>query len=183
MKHITLLILLTTNVFAASSAIQSGVGGGSGPYGNWGFEGTNCSWTTSSATYADYSVDTTCTFTQQFNSGMGTVVKEATGLPGITLTAPQTGTLKVCVIYSGMNNSADYNGYKLVEAAGPTQLAKGTSVGSENGESVMCGFHSVTAASSYTFKIQGLGRSGTTNRINDGVGADTWPLQFYVEYK
>lgn len=182
-KFFLLLFLIPTLAMGAeSSAIRFG-GGSGGPYGNWGFSGTDCSWTVSSATYADYAVDTTCTFIEQFNSGMGTVTKQSSGLPGITFTAPKNGTVKVCVIYEGVNNTADYNGYRLVEAAAPTLLAKGTSVGSENGQSTLCGFHAVTSGVSYTFKMQGMGRSATTNRINDGVNADTWPLQFYVEYK
>lgn len=184
MKALLLLVLLiSTNALAASSAIQSLGGSGGGPYGNWGFSGTDCSWTLANGSYTDYTVDTSCTFIEQSNNGMGTVVKEATGLPGITFTAPSTGNVKVCVTYIGVNNSADYNGYRLVDGSASSILAKSGSVGSEGDNASMCGFYAVTASTSYTFKIQGLGRSATTNRINDGVGADTWPLQFTVEYK
>lgn len=147
--------------FVSGSWQEIGTGGGGGGGGNQalyvGYHGTGSAsdyWTTTSTTFTDPTQVGTPGLTQRFNDGMGTVTTASSSRPGITLTAPYTGTIKVTanVMFQG---GQTYAGAKLIETSGPTTLGNYGNYYSINvGHRNISGFFAVTSSSSYTFTIQ-----------------------------
>ncbi|MBK7366144.1 MAG: hypothetical protein IPI97_14600 [Nitrosomonas sp.] len=114
-------------------------------------------YTTGSTTHANLAeTGTAPTLVEQYNNNFGTVTKIST-LPGITFTAPYTGSIYACasvMIEPGATSSADI---RLVYGGTPTVMNVGSisqGLASESNMSV-CGFMAVTATTSYDLKIQG----------------------------
>lgn len=161
-------------------ASSTGSGGNQALYA--GYHGTGSSsdrWETSSTSYVDPTQVGTPGLTQRFNDGMGTVTTASSSRPGITITAPYTGTIKVTANVMFQGGSTDSQ-FRLVEAAGPTVLGTvGTYFSSHVSHRNVCGFHAVTASSSYTFTIQMRTAQNTVyigGIQNDGI------IEWTVEY-
>lgn len=133
-----------------------------------GYHGSDCHWSTTSASYVDPSGDASCTFTQQFNQNMGTVSSAGSKLPGIVFTPPRAGLYEVCAAFSGYGDTTGVNRqFRLYD--GTNELDEG--VGSEAFTNNwipfrLCGKYNATSIAQATIKIQP--KSNGTAVINLG---------------
>lgn len=165
------------------TSLAAGGGGGGGNQALYvGYHGTGSAsdyWSTTSTTYTDPTQTGTPGLTQRFNDGMGTVTTASSSRPGITLTAPYTGTIKITanVMFQG---GQTYAGAKLIETSGPTTLGVyGNYYSTHVGHRNISGFFAVTASSSYTFTVQIF--TAQDNAYIGGIVSESI-IEWIVEY-
>lgn len=173
----------TTNFLRADGTWAAPGGGGGGAAAIYAGRHTGTAsdyWSTTSSSYVDPTAAGSQTLTQDYNYNMGTVTTASSNRPGITLTAPSTGTVRVqaTVLFQGGTTDSQL---QLVEAAGPTTLAtSGTYFNSHIGERTLVGYFDVTSTTSYTFTIQ-LRTAASTCYIGAGIANDGM-IGWSVEY-
>lgn len=151
-------------------------------YGVFDNGSTTNKWTLTSATITDFTVGGTPTITQKYKTGFVTIGGAASNAPGITLTAPFTGTIEVIAHVCGFT-SADNGDYVLTDGSN-TILDGGTfheNAANAPNQMTLMAFYDVTASSSYTFKLRGRVLSGTLN-VGGDVASNAYLLTFSVKY-
>jgi len=144
-----------------------------------GYHDTDCSWTTTSSTYADPANDASCTFTQKTNSNFGTVTTAGASTTGIVWTPKKTGNYYVCTDTTFRNTvSTATLGAQLTDGstviAGPS-LQNSSVNGADQGLS-FCGIYNVNSLSSVTLKLQFKINTGTLT-VNGTNGTRTsWTI-------
>jgi len=183
--------VLTSNG-ASPPTWQTG-GGGSAPASNGTYLGyypadvTN-NWSNVSATFADFTANGTIPSpTTIYNTGFTTPTLPASSLPGITFTAPVTGTLEIEFDVQVFGNVGFQESYRLIETGGSTVLSTANNdSGSYPGWKHFSGFLDVTASSSYTVVIQAANSGGGTIHIaGNGISpavAGTSALNIKMKY-
>lgn len=149
-----------------------------------GLHAGNCTWTTTSATFASPSADASCTFTERTNRNFGTVSSEGSKLPGIVFTPRVTGTYFVCATAHGYNSAASgYVAFSLRNSTTSTNIATaGRREGSSGGLNdeqpmTMCGLTVISSAASTTITILMLASSGTSTLVsNSSANAIEWTI-------
>lgn len=137
-----------------------------------GYHGTDCSWNRGSTTYANYSEDNTCTFTERTNRNFGSVTSDivATGrIPRILFTPNRAGMYQVCASFSAYSaTTANATGYQMVDGSSNVLLQKinYTSLAGSPNILQMCVIVNATNTSTYTVNIQGQAAGVATNYIN-----------------
>lgn len=137
-------------------------------------------WTTSSATYADFTENGTIPSpTQRNNLNFGTVSLPTGHYPGFTFTAPHTGVIHVhmyAIIAPESSNVTNFANIQMVEAGGTVIAQRGVFDGFNTVASRYSiefdGYFSATATTSYTFKLQGK-VSNSTMLIGGQTANDT----------
>lgn len=173
----------TTNFLRADGTWAAPGGGGGGAAAIYAGRHTGTTsdyWSTTSSSYVDPTAAGSQTLTQDYNYNMGTVTTASSNRPGITLTAPSTGTVRVTatVLFQGGTTDSQL---RLVEAGGPTTLAtSSTYFNSHIGERTLVGYFDVTSSTSYTFTIQ-MRTAASTCYIGAGIGNDGM-IGWSVEY-
>lgn len=146
-----------------------------------GYHDTNCSWADANATIADFSNDTSCTFTSLINNGFGTVTTFGASKPGVTFTAPQTGYVEVCASYGGLSSANNSTNFDLYD--GTTQLSLVSSNGNTVDDSMrQCGILSVTSGVSYSVRIRGRATSGSVVINTNGISRTNWIMEYKTGY-
>lgn len=150
---------------------------------SWGgYHDDNCSWSTSSTSFADPSADSTCTLVELFNINFGTVTSYLSGsdkLPGIVFTPSETGGYYVCSFYtiSGASNGDNFSG-ELSDLSSPITFAEAKINTGDNFRWIgACGIYNATSLASKT--IRWRFRSTGGNNVSAGAGADvamTWSI-------
>lgn len=137
-----------------------------------GYHGTDCAWNRASTTYANYSEDNTCTFTERTNRNFGTVTSDivSTGrIPRIMFTPNRAGMYQVCASFAASSaTTSNATGYQMVDASSNVLLQKinYTPVSSNPNILQMCTIINATSSSTYTVNIQGQAAGVATNYIN-----------------
>lgn len=119
-----------------------------------GFHSNNCSWTTTSTSFADPTDDATCTFTETYNRNFGTVTTFGSSKPGVTFTPPRVGRYFACaVMQATISTSGDTNNLQLVDGTG-TVVAQGAVETSQRQTVSLCGVMNVASIVSQSLKTQ-----------------------------
>jgi len=147
-----------------------------------GNENLNCSWTTTSASFADFgtAASSSCALTQTTNRNFGTVTNYGgTGTsakPGIIATPVRTGNYLVCVGGAVSNSTAStVNGLQLYDETNSvildqTFFHQGT--GGNLSTFQLCGIDTLPNTSSTSFGIRGFANSNTLT-LGDGTRVTT----------
>jgi hypothetical protein len=141
--------------------------------------GTGGGWSTTSGTYADFTVATTSTTLTPLSAvNFGTVTAESTKLPGITFTPSAAATYHVCAGGSVYNTGGSAAYVELVDSNGNTINAgqRNTTVSSGVVPFSLCGTDNLTSISAITFKIKGAASASTTNILQDSLAPITWEI-------
>lgn len=141
--------------------------------------GTGGGWSTSSASYADFSVATTSTtLTEVTNSNFGTVVAEATKLPAITWTPSLFPALYFMCAGGTMVTGSTNNAYvQLVDGSNATINAGQSNGGvAGNYSFTLCGYKNITSSSSVTIKVRGATSSSTNGIRQDSLAPLNWSI-------
>jgi hypothetical protein len=149
-----------------------------------GYHTVGCTWPLASTTAggADFSNDaTSCSLTQVVNQSFGTVATTGATTPGLTFTAPKTGILQVCAtVEANGPNAFDWEVYLYDGTSNlSAQMGYTNATGLSYVHKVLCGVKSVTAGTSYTYKIRGRAASGT---MNVGNGQVEHPIEWTMIY-
>lgn len=122
-------------------------------------------WSLASASYVDFTANGTIPSpTQLQNLNFGTVNGAASSLPGISFTAPFTGSVRIIVsamIIPGQVGVTATMGLRLIETNSATVIdLMGQSIGNNSVVNAqftteLVGYFNVTASSTYEFKLQG----------------------------
>ena len=147
-------------------------------------------WTNTSNTFGDFTVvGTIPTITALNNSNFGSVTNATSNLPGLGITAPRTGTIRITVtaaIIPGLNASSASWGFELFESSTSTIInftSGGTLANSVTGASfpvTIVGYFPATLSTAYNFKVRGAISTGTFY-IGDFSTAGS-ELSFSMEY-
>lgn len=138
-----------------------------------GYHSNNCTWTTTSTSYADPSADASCTFGETSNTNFGTVTSNGSGFgtgtytPSITISANQANVdYWVCASVNGYNSATSgYINWKLTD--GTTDIDQGenrqvTGGGNTSIAQKLCGPVKFSSTGSQTIKVQILASTGTS---------------------
>jgi hypothetical protein len=148
-----------------------------------GNHGSDCLWTTTSATPADPTADASCTFTETSNDNFGTVSTYGSKLPGVTFTAKSAGYYEVCTttaVYTGTVNIyislwlKDESGNILSNAVYRTPASNVIQA------QTMCGHFQATAGASKTIKIHMANSDGVTTAnlgSSQSVNTVNWTIK------
>lgn len=150
------------------------------PKGIWGQwrHLTDSSWARSNTAYGDFTADSSSTFSEDKNIGMGTVTSALSGsdkLPGIVFTPKKLGTYRVTAGFS-MDGGGTLVSFRLTD---------GTNVLDEFGSSLNLrhqvkfdGLIEVTSLSAITCRIEGKAATGTVTIGSNGpVNAIVWKIE------
>lgn len=148
------------------------------------FTGGNSSnyWTVSSTAYADFTLNGSLTLSQQYNYNMGTVSAAGSGYPGISFTAPVTGTIEVDVNIGGCYATANNSSVAITDGSNTVlneQSWHNNGANETIGGSIQA-FVDVTASTAYTFKIRAKSSSGSV--ICAGSTGVLSPISMAVKY-
>ena len=150
----------------------------SGPASWSGYHSTDCSWTSSSASFADPSADASCTFTERTNRNFGTVTSAGSKTPGIVFTPPATGRYYICAIAQASNGTAsNYSAYSMTD--GTTEITQASSRYPNIISTPICGIYNVSSVASTTIKLQ-FKSIGGGNAIIDGASANAIEWSIYA---
>lgn len=153
---------------------------GTGTVYAWsGFNQSDCNFTASSASYVDFSFDSTCTLNEIVNSNFGVVSKYTSGPnfgAGITLSPPVTGIYEVCasvnyILADGVGGSIRLQDVTNAVVVGESAIA-GTGVGDENQNVFICGLYNASSTSSRTFEVRGASTGGSTITLGHQVASN-----------
>lgn len=162
--------VLTSNGVASPPTYQNAAGAAT-PYLDLAQHAVDCNWQTTSAVMADFPTsDTSCTFTDKFNTNFGTVTSQNDGtlnhnLPGYVWIPAKVQTYEVCADVNATNNSTGRtfevqiidNNSVVVKRA----YFSNDSGGVSGGPWPICGFWTAPNTSAVTFRLQGMTSSGT----------------------
>lgn len=140
---------------------------------------TNCSWTLTSTSYADFPTDTDCpAITVDAASGIGSVVTTDDDLPQIVINSLPPGTYKVTATFTSNYGAAATIGYRLSD--GTTARGEQTSLTDNiDTESFnLTGTFTYATSGNRTFRVQGL---ASTNVVVINNSSSNNRLQFIVE--
>jgi hypothetical protein len=164
-----------------TAAANGSGGGGNVAFGSWRFSGSGY-WSTSSSSYVDPTLTGSVTLNEDHNDGMGTVSAASSSRPGITFTAPYTGTIRVDAQVFLQAGSGQPSQVKIIEAGGSTFIGSTTGWGSGTmNTSSMAGYLAVTASSSYTIVAQ-VKTAGGTAYINGAGTNNDMNIAFQLDY-
>lgn len=140
---------------------------------------TNCSWTLTSTSYADFPTDTDCpAITVDAASGIGSVVTTDDDLPQIVINSLPAGTYKVTATFTSNYGAAATIGYRLSD--GTTARAEQTSL-TDNVDTEsfnLTGTFTYATSGNRTFRVQGL---ASTNVVVINNSSSNNRIQFIVE--
>jgi len=146
--------------------------------------GTGGGWSTTSATYTDFSVATTSTSTTAIGSLNNIAcVPESTKLPGITATLPNPGnylvsaSLAVVNLSNGASSLARLIGGTTVINGGSGYATAGSNGANNQSSVTLIGVYTAFSSGSVTFKIQGRSSGSTTCQIVQSVDM---PITFTI---
>ena len=147
-------------------------------------------WSRSGTSYGDFSVTGTIPSpTTVKNSNFGTINKATSNLPGINLTAPRTGTMKITVTSLTLPGQVSGNissSLKLLESVTGTDIAFASHTMTNNSATngtflqTFVGYFDATISTTYNFKLQGSIGTGATLYI--GATPAEIALGFAIEY-
>lgn len=145
-----------------------------------------CLWLTASSGYNTPTADGSCTLTELFNGGMGTVVSDATAyngtlkLPGLNFAPPKTGAYEICVTGVFDNSASDTTTIKLNDGSDDLFIGELRADGSGTTTVTpitMCGISYASTLASKTITIKYGGQSGNTNlRVQQADNALNWMI-------
>lgn len=158
--------VLTSNGTTWASSAPAG-GSASTYAGSFKF-GNDCAWSTTSSSFGDYSDDGSCTFTQLYNTGLGTVNAFGSKKPGLSFSPPAVGLYQVCVSHG---NTQSGNASMAFQVTDGTNVA--FSYGSEQPSSFTgwisnCGLYNATSTNAIDLRLQGKIASGTQSIQGNG---------------
>lgn len=146
---------------------------------NWsGFHSNDCSFTRSSSSYGQLTGDSSCTFTEQTNSNMGTVSSTFNGgvslSPGISFQTTKATTYHVC---ANANYDADGNNvnWQMIEKTSGVTIVSGVYQQLTSGQFVnmqMCGNLDVDSVQTTSIEIQCKAASGACALTPNGTSGD-----------
>lgn len=143
-----------------------------------GFHSNDCSFTRTSTSYGQLTGDSTCTFTEQTNSNMGTVTSTYFGgvslSPGIGFYTPKAMTYHVC---ANVNYDADGNNtnWQMIEKTSGVTIVSGAYQQMTSGQFLnmqMCGVLPVNSVQQTAIEIQCKAASGACALTPNGTAGD-----------
>ncbi len=139
-------------------------------------------WDNTNTSLGNFVADGTIpTPTVQVNSNMGTISKATSSLPGVSLTAPRTGTIRVTARAYAYGSASNTWELQLQETSTSTTLdtaGSGTNASTVTNPTFLIGYISVTAGTSYNFNILGQVNTGHVYIANGNFSN----LMFLMEY-
>lgn len=174
--------LAITSAKLADSSVTSGKISFTQPYWS-GKHLNNCDgWVTGSAGLNTPSADGSCTLTELFNGGMGTIVSNATvyngtlKYPGVVFAPPRIGAYMICATAAFDNSAGDAMYARLADDTDTLfegDMRAGASPESEN--MTMCGISYAASVASKTVTITLGGQTGNTRvRAQQAANAINW---------
>ena len=142
---------------------------------------TNCSWTLTSTSYADFPTDADCpAITVDASSGIGSVVTTDDDLPQIVINNLPPGTYKVTATFSGANLVLANMFWRLSDGTTGRgeQAFSSTASGGIYVNYALSGTFTYATAGNRTFRLQAAQSSGAVTIANDVANTR---LQFIVE--
>lgn len=124
-------------------------------------------WDSTSATFADPNVGTGVSLVQLTNRNFGTVITEASGLPGITWPAGRAGRFWICATVNGLTSTTLDAGVQLLDGSNVI-INPGSfhhNVGNTNRSTTLCGIQDVAAVGSATTKLRLASNGANTIQI------------------
>lgn len=146
--------------------------------GTWsGYHSTDCDWTIASSTFADPSVDASCTFTERQNVNFGTVTSNTSGgasnmLPGIVFTPYRPGQFRVCAsVVATHQTTGEYIILQLADGSNNELFStqSNAAVGSYVQSIYMCANVNATTTAAQTVKIRARRNAAGTVEIGSGI--------------
>jgi hypothetical protein len=139
-------------------------------------------WSNTNTSLGDFTANGAPAISQIYKSGFVTIGGAASNAPGITLTAPVSGTLEILVAIGDALTTANNGSWALTDGSNTIIDAISFHEPVTNAEepATLKGFYDVTATSSYTFKVRGSIGSGTLYIGGDSTGL--YLLSFTVKY-
>ncbi len=141
---------------------------------------SNCEWIRTTTSWGDFPVDSSCTLTSDYSKNIS-IVKESSGLPGITITPSSVGEYEVCAMINWRTESSGQSAlrlYDVVAARAYYGLSNyNISTNAPIGGTIcfIANFDSLTAR---TIKIQGYPTgAGVTVMAYPGGSAVTWTVK------
>jgi hypothetical protein len=136
-----------------------------------GYHDSDCSWSSTSTSYADPAADASCTFTEITNLNFGVVASTGAKTPGITFTPSRAGRYFVCADFLGSVASGEAR-YQLLDGATViSQTSSGETSATKSGMS-LCGIVVTTSIASKDVKIQ-MGVTAGTNTLTGQTASPT----------
>lgn len=151
-------------------------------------EGTDCGWSTTSATFVDPAIDSSCTFTERTNRNFGTVTSFNDGTPGnnypgITFTPTRVGNYFVCATFQLFNSSSNsqshaqlWDGTTIITSSMYRPGASATVFTTQT----LCGVYNATSLSAKSLRVALQTDTGTVNITNNTVGSASEAVEWSI---
>jgi hypothetical protein len=177
------------NKFLKANGTWATTSGGGTAYAWSGYHVDNCVFTRAQTALGDPAIDSSCTFTERYNDGFGTVTSRNDGTPGnnypglVVASAPATGRLKICASFSGTpTTNGNYANWQLYDVTGSADMQN---EGNYSSTAMvlnhhLCGYKDVTASSSYTFTIRSSASGGDAS-ISPGAALGLSIIEWTME--
>lgn len=145
-------------------------------HSNWPFDlprpfawsGTHlndCAWSSTSTTYADFTADATCTFTETFTGGgfpaVTSYLSAGNKLPGLSFTPNTTGLYEICATANahGQATGGSYS-FRLIDTASVVLVEHGVGGSGQGDGTAFCGYKVLYEGNLFEIRFQAISGSG-----------------------
>lgn len=135
-----------------------------------GYHDGDCSWTTTSTSFADPGDDASCTFTERTNGNFGTVVTYGAAKPGIVFTPGHIGKYWACANVGRLKNSgASDSNIRLTDGTSVLSSSVRSSASTDLGGGSLCGLLPVDSLSPVSLRVE-MGVLAASTATISGTG-------------
>lgn len=137
-----------------------------GPSSWSGYHDNTCAWSSTSASYAAFSADASCGFTETYNRNFGTVTSTGSKTPGVTFTPTRAGRYLLCAQTSHANSgTGNNNGFEFRDTVNSVNYNASSKNNASSGGSdtflSLCSIVNAPSTAQISFEIWGKRDAGT----------------------